>query len=183
MEDKKNKYIVFTIPNLLSFYRFLILIPVIILFPDKSITSKTIILCLFFSAIISDVLDGILARKLNQITELGKILDPVIDKISVAVIGILLIIYRDFPVWIMVVVISRDLIIFTVGLYVKIKKNVTMTSLFSGKITALFISLTGILFFVELYKFAYPFLYTTLLLIVYSSIVYFIKFLEVLKNQ
>lgn len=181
-KGSKKSIRILTVPNILSFYRFLILIPVIILFPDNSNTSKVIILCLFFSAIISDILDGILARKLNQISELGKILDPVIDKISIGIIGILLIIYRDLPVWVMIIVIFRDILIFSGGLYIKIKKRITLTSIFSGKITALFISLTGILYFLEFYKFAYPFLYLTLFLILYSLIVYFLKFLEALKQ-
>ena len=180
-DSVKNK--VLTIPNLLSIYRLLTLIPVIYLFPDNSFRSKLIILILFISALISDILDGIIARKFNQISEIGKILDPIIDKIMTAVIGILLIIYRELPVWVMVFIISRDIIIFFCGIYIKYSRNILMTSLFIGKISALFIGFTGILFFVELTKIAYPVMYFTIFLLILSSFMYALKFYKLLKSE
>jgi len=87
--------------------------------------------------IATDVLDGILARKLNQISELGKILDPLADKLAVASLAIFLCIYRDFPVWAVILIITRDLAILIGGL-IAMKRNFAIpTSNLLGKLTAL----------------------------------------------
>ncbi|NLB91025.1 MAG: CDP-alcohol phosphatidyltransferase family protein [Clostridiales bacterium] len=73
----------FTIPNILCYFR-LLLIPVFVSLYLKAETPKEY----FFSALIvgvsglTDLLDGLIARKLNQVTELGKLLDPLADKLT-----------------------------------------------------------------------------------------------------
>ncbi|MEO2068030.1 MAG: CDP-alcohol phosphatidyltransferase family protein [Desulfurobacteriaceae bacterium] len=73
-------------------------------------------LFIFFVAAISDALDGYLARKLNQITTLGVILDPLADKALINS-GFILLSYVDriIPVWLTIFVISRDIILLIGG--------------------------------------------------------------------
>ena len=68
----------------------------------------------FFLAAVSDALDGFLARRLNRITKLGLILDPLADKALIDS-GYFLLSYVEkyIPVWLTVLVISRDLLILT----------------------------------------------------------------------
>jgi cardiolipin synthase (CMP-forming) len=68
-------------------------------------------LLIFFIAAVSDALDGFLARILNAITPLGKILDPLADKLLLASAYISLALLELLPIWLMVAVIGRDLII------------------------------------------------------------------------
>ena len=73
-------------------------------------------LFLFLIAAVSDVLDGYLARKFNQITTVGTILDPLADKALINS-GFILLSYVDkiTPIWLTVFVISRDVILLVGG--------------------------------------------------------------------
>ena len=96
------------IPNILSVIRIL-LVPlfVISLFRDF----YNLALLIFAIAAISDVLDGLLARHLNQRTQLGSYLDPVADKLLLASAFIILAVVKMVPGWLAVIVISRDVLI------------------------------------------------------------------------
>ena len=70
-------------------------------------------LLLFIIAAITDLLDGFIARITKQITDFGKILDPVADKFFLLTSFILMTIYDLIPKWFMITVISKDLIVTT----------------------------------------------------------------------
>ena len=69
------------IPNLLSLLR-LLLIPVVVFLVARGHNTAALLLILF--GMVTDILDGYLARRLNQVTELGKIIDPLGDKLGTA---------------------------------------------------------------------------------------------------
>ena len=84
MKEKKNNYKnkIITIPNLLSLFR-LCLIPVILwLYISKKDYLGTLIVLMISG--ITDVLDGIIARKCNMISDFGKAFDPIADKLTQA---------------------------------------------------------------------------------------------------
>ena len=100
------------VPNTLTVLR-VIMIPFFVLFMLGDITSvdKYIALGIFIAASLTDTLDGYLARKNNQVTNFGKFMDPLADKLLVcaAMIG-LMDLYR-LPSWIVIIIISREFII------------------------------------------------------------------------
>lgn len=99
------------LPNLLSMLR-LLLIPVICFFLlFGSERTYPYLLFLFFFSVLLDFFDGFLARKLSQITSLGKILDPLADKMLGVAVMVGLAIKADFPVWLVILIGSRDLTI------------------------------------------------------------------------
>ncbi len=122
------------IPNLLSLFRLLLMpLPVYCIAQGNNGAA----LALVALGIVTDVLDGVLARKLNQISELGKLLDPLSDKISVAILVIALAFYRGFPWWAVGLIVGRDLLILIGGIFaVKLRKPIPTSNLF-GKLTAL----------------------------------------------
>ena len=65
----------------------------------------------FAFASITDLLDGILARRRNQVTPLGKLLDPLADKLLTSAVLIMLIPHGRVPAWMVFLFISRDLVI------------------------------------------------------------------------
>jgi cardiolipin synthase len=101
------------IPNLITLFR-AFLVPVFIM--AIFYRNFKLALVVFLVAAISDALDGFLARKLNQVTTLGVILDPIADKALINS-GFLLLSYVDriIPVWLTVLVISRDILILVGG--------------------------------------------------------------------
>lgn len=97
------------IPNLLSIFRIMV-IPLFIFLllpadPDKLYVGGFIV---FSLASISDFLDGYIARKSNQITKLGKLLDPIADKILTSAALISLVQLQRVAAWIVVVIIARE---------------------------------------------------------------------------
>ena len=63
---------------------------------------------LFLVAVISDGLDGYIARKFKQITSLGRLLDPLADKILLITSLFMLVLAKDIPVWVFIVIVARD---------------------------------------------------------------------------
>jgi CDP-diacylglycerol--glycerol-3-phosphate 3-phosphatidyltransferase len=90
-------------------------------------------LIIAFIAIVSDYLDGYFARKLNQVTDLGKILDPLADKVLVLTIIIVMFLKNDIPLWLASIIIIRDIAIFVGGMVIKKMKGIVLVSNFWGK--------------------------------------------------
>ena len=99
------------LPNTLTISRILVIPVFVFLFstptPERSIAAA----CVFLVAALTDLLDGYLARRRGQITNLGKLLDPVADKLLVASGLILLVEFQRVEVWLAIVMIARELIV------------------------------------------------------------------------
>lgn len=104
---------------------------------------------LLFLIWISDLLDGYFARSRNEISELGKIIDPLADKITVIFVVLILLYQGVIPTYYFLITFLRDIIIFTGGLYLKYRKNITLQSNWVGKIAVFTIGLTIFLAFVQ----------------------------------
>ncbi|RUM45420.1 MAG: CDP-diacylglycerol--glycerol-3-phosphate 3-phosphatidyltransferase [Desulfurobacterium sp.] len=101
------------VPNLITLFR-AFLVPVFIM--AVFYRNFKLALVVFLVASVSDALDGFLARKLNQVTTLGIILDPIADKALINSAFLLLsYVDRIVPVWLTVLVISRDVLILVGG--------------------------------------------------------------------
>ena len=90
--------------------------------------------------IVSDWIDGWLARRWGEISQWGKILDPLADKVAVGVITIAMVVFKDLPVWLVLVVLVRDVVIFLAGMYLVKRYDVLLSSNFWGKVTTLVLS-------------------------------------------
>ena len=100
------------VPNTLTVLR-VIMIPFFVLFMLGDITSvdKYIALGIFIAASLTDTLDGYLARKNNQVTNFGKFMDPLADKLLVCSAMICFIELDKLPAWIVIIIIAREFII------------------------------------------------------------------------
>lgn len=119
---------VFTFSNFLSLSRIL-LVPVIWYYFEMESTTQLAVYK-YYSVILiivlmsTDYLDGFLARKLNQVSRLGQFIDPIADKISAISMGFILCYYKNFPLWILLVVIIRDLYMFAGGVIMFSKMDI-----------------------------------------------------------
>jgi len=140
----------FYVSNLLSLLRVILVIPIIYLLQLDTPAANWLLIITGFIAIATDYFDGYFSRKLNQVTELGIILDPVADKISMAAILYALIIYRDFPVPLVVFLICRDLfIVIAAGIVIR-KSGKPVMANFWGKVNTTVVAAAGFLFIFNL---------------------------------
>lgn len=101
------------LPNKLTIAR-VIMIPFFVLFLLSGLAgpaSKWIALAIFIVASLTDLLDGHIARKHNLVTNFGKFMDPLADKLLVCAAMICLVEMGKLPAWIVIVIISREFII------------------------------------------------------------------------
>lgn len=91
--DKKH---IFTIPNILSAFRIILAFVFLIIFYQSGFSGKkNLLTCIILLSAITDFLDGKIARKFNMVSELGKILDPVADKVTQGIL--ILCLMREYP--------------------------------------------------------------------------------------
>ena len=128
----------FTIPNIISLFR-IILIPVFVYFLVNG--DFIVSLCIFIVASLADALDGWMARKLKQITEFGKFIDPLADKLLVvsALITIMAIdpSMEVFDSWMIFIIVGRDILI-TFMRWLAIKQNKSLRTSRFGKVKTAF---------------------------------------------
>ncbi len=142
MENKVSKN--FNIPNLLSAFRIL-LIPVFIVFYMKADGKNYEYYAYAAAALVlsglSDLFDGVIARKFNQMTELGKILDPIADKLTQLAVVICVAIKLNNPVLSLTLMlfVVKEILMLTGGFIILRKKIKMQASKWYGKIaTAVF---------------------------------------------
>ena len=100
------------LPNKLTIFR-VILIPffVVLLLFDITAYDKWIALAIFIIASLTDFLDGHIARKYNLVTNFGKFMDPLADKLLVCSAMICLVELSRIPAWVVIIIIAREFII------------------------------------------------------------------------
>jgi cardiolipin synthase (CMP-forming) len=103
---------ILTVPNLLSFARLAVL-PVVYLDLVQDRLLRAFVLLALFSA--TDWLDGYIARRFDQLSKLGRILDPISDRILFVVVGVAFILTGLVPLWAIVLILLRDLAVGGVG--------------------------------------------------------------------
>lgn len=132
---------IFTIPNFLSALRMflgLFLFFYYLVFLNYE-TVKHIFIISIIIAYISDILDGYIARKTNNITEFGKIIDPLADKIFIFVLVLVLYLSGLLSKFLFYSIIIRDIFILLGSLVFIKKKNFVIPSNYIGKFTVFFI--------------------------------------------
>lgn len=130
-ERKVATHTIATVPNLLSAIRIL-LIPafVLLLLEERTRVAGFLLLGLVVS---TDWVDGYLARRTGQVTELGKILDPVADRLALAAALITFVFLDAVPLWAALLVIVRDAVVLAVGGILALTRGITIEVSAMGK--------------------------------------------------
>ena len=175
-----------TISNILSLSRIVLMAPAIYFFLGQGIHHREYAVLFILLAVTTDALDGYFARLLHQESEIGKIIDPLADKIGVGMVVVLLVIFGDIPLWFALLVVVRDLLIFLGGVYIKRKSNIILPSNMPGKFAVSFVALTLTLAMLRypMFDLAQEFsLWLSCFFLILSFSIYVRRFIAVLKSE
>ena len=166
------------LPNFISISRILLIVPCLLLFDAGNNYYGLFILTLM---IVSDYADGIIARRMKIVSDFGKALDPLSDKIVIIILITYLILEKSFPIWFISSLILRDIILSYLGLKVKKKTGVMPQANMAGKIGVNGIAIMIIGWFMEWEWMKLLGLWGSVILISYSTINYFIYYYKSLR--
>lgn len=183
------------LPNKLTIFR-IILIPFLLIFllfdfiPLDSQIKRYIATFIFILASITDAFDGYIARKYNLITNFGKFMDPLADKLLVTstLIALIGIKHAVVPLnhWVVIIIIAREF--FMTGFRtIAMEKNIVISAAKSGKLKTIFQMIMIIFLLLNINNIIFIFItkiliFISVFLTIYSLIEYFIKNINVLKE-
>ena len=174
-------------PNSLTLFRILAVpvIVILLLFPNRFCTFAAAII--FSAAAITDYLDGYLARRRGLVTDLGKVMDPVADKLLVSSSFIMLASLHWIPAWMVCIIVGRELAV--TGLRnIIAEKGEDISASWLGKYKTGF-QIAAIIpltfhyqyFGINLHAIGYVFLIGALIFTVWSGVDYFVRFRRLLE--
>lgn len=174
-----------TIPNAISFVRILLITPFVAFFVTGCYIPAAVIIAL---SGLSDCFDGMIARRFHQESELGKVLDPLADKLTLIAIGICLIFIEPYVLPLMIVMVFKDTLMIIGGTIVIKRGIIPPKSVWYGKVSTILFYLTvgGIVLMTILDYRNLPLMLSmlgvTLALMLYSLVMYSIKFFKLMKD-
>jgi CDP-diacylglycerol--glycerol-3-phosphate 3-phosphatidyltransferase len=124
---------IWTVSNGLSFLRVLLAYPIVVLILSDQPSGRMFAALLILAAACTDFLDGLLARRMGQISDVGKVIDPLADKIGIGAVAVALAVKGSLPLWFLGGVLMRDLLIFAGGLYIQRARGLILQSTMVGK--------------------------------------------------
>ena len=123
-----------TIPNAISFIRILLITPFVALFISKLYIPAAIVILI---SGLSDCVDGYIARRFHQESELGKILDPLADKLTLISVGVCLIFIEPYVLPLMIILVVKDILMIIGGTIVINKGVIPPKSVWYGKVSTI----------------------------------------------
>ncbi len=163
------------ISNILSLTRVFLALPIYFFLEMRTPIGTGLAVGAMLLAGVTDAYDGRLARRLKQKSDLGRVLDPLADKICVGLIALALVRTRDLPLWFLGVTVFRDMGILVLGLFLVVKTRVVVESNILGKITVTALSFTLLVYTLDLALLKNPSLWLSCTLVLASSISYLKK--------
>ena len=133
--ETKNEVIskdLMTIPNAISFFRIILITPFVAFFVLRMYVPAAITVGI---SGISDCLDGYIARKFHQESELGKVLDPLADKLTLIAVGICLILIEPYVLPLMIIMVLKDILMIIGGTIVINQGVIPPKSSWYGKLS------------------------------------------------
>lgn len=185
------------LPNKLTIFRMIMILPFIVVllggeagwFGANRLIPDFVALIIFVVASLTDLIDGKIARKHNLVTNFGKFMDPLADKLLVCAALIALVEMKRIPAWVVIVIISREFIISGFRL-IAADNNVVIAASYWGKFKTTFQMIMVCLMIVNLGG-LFPWMqlvtdivmWIALALTVVSLLDYLIKNKDVMKEQ
>ena len=195
MQDKKPKpfidsskvkvhKVLLTWSNFIWFSRVLATYPIIYLHQEYGQAAMPWITVLICYILLSDYLDGLIARLTDQISEIGKMLDPIADKLAALILFLYVFSIGRIPLAFLVFAIIRDLLIMGGSLYIRKKAGKVPMSVWSGKVAVNVLSAYWLVVFYrpEWLQMSNILLGATVTIMLYSFFDYFHRFYLILRG-
>ncbi len=188
-QTNKSRNQNWTVPNLLSVLRILVIAPFAYFFLHDNLLWAVVMLA--FSGL-SDMFDGMIARKFNQVTELGKMLDPLADKLTQGTIAICLAVKHPLLIPILLVFVLKELGMLIGGCILLKKKKRPCAAQWYGKVgTVMFYISAVVVVLQDVFKMhspaalliSYILLGATALFMLYAMVRYFLIFWHLLHSE
>ena len=177
--EQIRKEKVINIPNALTILR-ICLLPVVVVYYRKGDTLGALVSYLI--AMMTDAVDGFIARRCNQITSLGKLLDPIADKLSLLTLLGLFVADGEIPVWVLVIVLLKELALVAGGVFA-LRRGIVSYALPIGKVTTVAFILSMVARFLSLRRAADCLLGASLVLSIISLCWYTVVTLGRIKTN
>lgn len=136
----------------------------------------------YAAAMITDAVDGIIARKFNQITSLGKLLDPLADKLSLITLLCLFVWDGQIPVWLMLLIFAKEAAL-VIGGGVALHRGIVVYALPIGKVTTVAFVSSMLVRFIGMRQLADVLLGVSVLLSFIALVWYSVDGLKKMKNH
>lgn len=173
-----------TVSNMLSLSRIVLAIPFMLVMLLEVPGARWWGLAILAVGIATDKLDGVLARKRNEISEWGKILDPLGDKVGLGAVALVLVLQNVLPLWFLLLLVGRDILIFVGGIYLRTISGSVLPSNIAGKWTVGFVAAYLFLKLLDVEGLLTDIgLTASVLMILISFASYAFRFFEVLRLQ
>jgi CDP-diacylglycerol--glycerol-3-phosphate 3-phosphatidyltransferase len=186
--------VVWTLPNLLSFFRIGIIPVLVYLLTFTDGVSAALTAALFLIASVTDYFDGYFARRNRSVSDLGKILDPLADKLMVLSVLIMLAAMDrpgepSVPAWLVVVIIAREITV-TVIRGIALSEGIIMHAETLGKYKFILqtFAVVGLLIHyrywgIDFYVAGIYFLVLSAIIAVWSGISYYVQFFRLRQGR
>ena len=185
------------LPNKLTVVRVIMIVPFIVFllggqagwFGENTMIADAIAFVLFVTASLTDLIDGKIARKYNLVTNFGKFMDPLADKLLLCSALIALVEMSRIPAWVVILIIGREFIISGFRLIAS-DNHVVIAASYWGKFKTTFQMIMVCMMILNVGRFCFPFqvltdiiMWISLALTMISLVDYIMKNRDVLKEQ
>jgi cardiolipin synthase len=143
---------IITLPNILSLLRIFMIPLIVFLMVNINDQIFPYLIVVYVFTVFLDFLDGFVARNFSQESDLGKIIDPLADKFLVFFMLFTLTLKFDFPLWLAVFIVLRDILILWASFLLYKGKKIVKPSLLIGKFTFGLLSLLIFVFVIDLHE-------------------------------
>ena len=184
-----------TIPNAISFIRILLITPFVAFFVTDNFIPAAVTVAL---SGLSDCFDGMIARRFHQESEIGKILDPLADKLTLIAIGVCLVFIEPYVLPLMITMVVKDILMIIGGTIIIKRGIIPPKSVWYGKVSTFlfYVTVAGIVLLrilsdnnvisgdntvITAVKFGM--LGLTLAFMLYSLVMYTIKYFQLMKEH
>lgn len=183
----KPSNVMLNLPNGLTLFRIFLVPFLVVVLLTKFTNREYVALAIFLVAAVTDLFDGYLARKYNQVTKLGILLDPIADKLLMSAAFISLVEIGMAPAWMIVVIIGREFAVTGLrSIAAQQGVSIPASPLGKGKTVSQVIAISLLILGHQLGEFmfiAHAALWIVVIFAIFSGIDYFLKFWKLLMKR